>query len=129
MDESRLIELIREGDPLSFEILFQLGFFSGKVDFFQQGLDGLSTHICHKSIGVVFACLTVVILRESHTGFEAADITGIGNDKLFVVENTLQFLCRHVKDETDTAGHTLEKPDVGNRNSQFDMSHALAAHF
>ena len=95
-----------------FEILFQFCLFSGEVDFFQQGFDSLSTHISHKGIGIVFACLEVIIFSKGHTGFETGDITGIGNDILFVVKDTLQRLGGHVKDQTDTAGQTLEEPDM-----------------
>ena len=41
------------------------------------------------------------------------------------VDDLFEVLRGHVKEVTETAGDTLEVPDVGNRSSEFDVTHAL----
>ena len=37
-------------------------------------------------------------------------------------------LGSHIQSQTDTAGHTLEEPDVRNRHCQFNMAHTFTTH-
>ena len=42
------------------------------------------------------------------------------------VDDLFEVLRRHVEEVTETAGDTLEVPDVGDRSGEFDVTHALA---
>ena len=50
----------------------------------------------------------------------------ICDDVIFVVDHALKLTCAHVEHQADAGRHALIEPDVGNRNSKFDVAHALA---
>ena len=53
----------------------------------------------------------------------------IQNNPGFKVEHFFQFFERKIHHITDAAGKTLQKPDMGNRRGQSNMSHPLTANF
>ena len=100
----------------------------GQINAFQQRLESGSTHFSGEAIAVVFASLVIFQFGKGLT-FDQRSITRIGNDVEFVVNHIFEVLGRHIEHQTDTAGSTLEEPDVSHRHGQFDMAHALTAHF
>src|SRR5271169_5441832 len=53
---------------------------------------------------------------------------GFDDHVILEVENPLEILEGHVDQEADAARQRLQKPDVGDRGSQLDMTHPVAAH-
>src|SRR5438270_10448184 len=68
------------------------------------------------------------LLVQVHQFTLASLLINISDDIEGKVEDALQVTWRKVKQETDTAGRSLEVPDVAHRRRQFDVSHALTAY-
>ena len=56
-------------------------------------------------------------------------VAGIGDNPVFIIDNAFQLSCCDVKHRGNTAGHTLEEPNVGNRNCKFNVSHTFTTDF
>ncbi|MPM81707.1 hypothetical protein SDC9_128764 [bioreactor metagenome] len=55
-------------------------------------------------------------------------MTGVDDHVRAKVKHLLQRARAHVQQHLHAAGNALEVPDVRNRNGQFNVAHALAAH-
>ena len=97
-----------------------------KVNLRKQRTDCRRTHICLERILILFARLTVVHLIEGLTESQRG-VARIGDNPVFIIDDALKRAGRHIKHETDTARHTLEEPDVGDRNCEFDVTHTFTA--
>ena len=83
----------------------------------------------------MFDDLFVQVLFEFHEFFVephqlllAPLFIDMGDDIQSKVQDTFEVARREVEQETNTAGRSLEVPDVTDGGSQFDVSHTLAAH-
>ena len=108
------------------QLLAQLGRELFEVDLSQQLLDGFSTHAGFKRILVLFAHFLVLALGQQLFFLQRGE-TGVGNDVVGEVEDFIQLTGADVQHQADTAGDTLEIPDVRNGCSQLDVAHALTA--
>src|SRR3546814_17534956 len=52
----------------------------------------------------------------------------IDNDIAFEIEHALDVAQSHVQQQADTGRQRLQEPDVGDRRSQLNVRHALAAY-
>ena len=68
------------------------------------------------------------LLVQVHQFTLTSLLINISDDIEGKVEDALQVAWREVKQETDTAGRSLEVPDVAHGRRQFDVSHALTAY-
>jgi len=58
------------------------------------------------------------------TGF----LIDVGDDILSEIQDTVKVAAADIQQEAQIAGHPARVPDVGNRGSQDNVPHALAAH-
>ena len=103
-------------------------FLSFQINHLQKRTDGRSPHVRFECILIFITSLTVVEFIKSSTQLQRG-IARIRHDPVFVVNDAFQRTGSHIQHQTDTAGHTLEEPDVGHRHCQFNMSHPLTADF
>ena len=93
-----------------------------QIGHLQKRTDRRCTHIRLEGILIFFPCLTVFHFVQGFPQLQRG-IARIGNDPVFIVDNAFKRTGSHVQHQTDTAGHTLEEPDVGNGHCQFDVPH------
>ena len=97
--------------------------------FLKQGADGFCAHA---DLDAVFGTkvvldLLVLLFRDDLLLFQAG-LAGIQDDEAVKVQHLFEVVHGHVEKGADLGGQGLQKPDVGHRGSQLDVSHALAAH-
>ena len=92
----------------------------------KKGFNGFCTHAGDE---IAFA---VLLNRFAILGFceelslREWSLTRINNDVVLVINHALQLATAHIEHEADAGRHALVEPDVGNRNGEFDVTHALA---
>ena len=100
-----------------------------EVEFFQQFADGFRTD--HRGEGAFTELVEgfVVLVLVQDLVLAERRHPRIGDDVPFEVENLLEVLQHHVEQGTDARWQRFHEPDMRNRCCQFDMAHALTAHF
>ncbi|RMO83569.1 hypothetical protein ALQ34_05340 [Pseudomonas syringae pv. maculicola] len=96
-----------------------------QIDSVQQFTDSFGTHAGVEIITELFEGFEVLLVVQQLTFFKGGH-AWIDNDIALEVENTLDIAQGHVHQQADTGRQRFQEPDVGNRRSQFDVSHALA---
>src|SRR6185312_8237526 len=120
----RLFAAVAGGD-FGAQIIAQLR----QVDRLKQRADGFGAdHGGEAVFAVVVLRLVELVFGQELTILERRQAR-LDDDVLFEVEDAFQVLQRHVEHEADAARQRLQEPDVRDRRGQFDMAHALAAHF
>ena len=109
-----------------FQLGAQLFILLIQVNFLQQLLNRLRAHSCAESISVGLIGLLVFRLGE-HLLFHQICLARIQNNIAGEIQNPLQCSGRQIQDQSHAGRNSLKIPDVRNRSSQFNMSHALAA--
>ena len=108
------------------------------VDLLQQVIDALGTHLGDELLGIAFRKGVVLGEAVHHgevlvLGEEVVLLvlahTRVDDDVLLVVDDGLELLRGDAEQGADLVRSALEVPDVGHRNGQGDMAHALAADF
>ena len=107
----------------------EFGAQSREIDLFEQGTDGLCAHADLDAIlaAVVLNDLQILILGNDLL-FGQGGLTWIEHDVAVEVEDLFKVVHGHVEQRADLGRQGLQKPDMGNRGSKFDVAHALAAH-
>ena len=86
----------------------------------------LGAHLRHEGFVTVFIeRLTVLGVGEKLLHLERG-LARINDHKVLVVNDALERTSGHIQQETEPARHALQKPDVGNRDRELDVPHALA---
>ena len=98
------------------------------VDRAQQFTDTFGAHEGGEVVAVLFVLGGVVVFRHDLALFQRGH-AGIGHDICFKVQNTFDVPQGHVQHHAQARWQGFQEPDVGGRRSQFDVAHALAAHF
>ena len=96
-----------------------------QVDSVQQFTDSFSTHAGIKVVAELFQRFEVLLIVQQLTFFQSGHAR-IDNDIALEVENAFDITQGHVHQQADTGRQRFQEPDVSNRRSQFDVSHALA---
>src|SRR4029077_1094817 len=79
------------------------------------------------ALALVLAGLLLDFLLELAEILRASLLVDPGDHRGGEVEDLLELLRSHVDQVADAARHALEEPDVGDRSSEVDVTHALAA--
>ena len=111
-----------------FEFLFQLRGQLFQVNLRQQFLDVFRADTGIEIIFVFFAHIGIVLIRQ-HLLFLQRGATGVYHDILGEIQHLLQLAGGHIQDKSHARRNALEIPNVRYRRCQFDMTHALTAHF
>ena len=104
---------------------FDFGF---QVNAGKQRADAFGAHQGVKVVAIFFNLGVVIVFGEQLTTVERRHAR-LNDDEGFKVEHALDVAQRHVQHHAQTAGQGFEEPDVRHRAGQFDVPHALAAHF
>ena len=98
------------------------------VDFLEQFLDGRSAHIrAERTVTILIDGILVIRFRQEFF-FRQARFARIQHDVVDKVQDAFQGAGRDIKNQAHPARDTLEVPNMGNRRSQLDMAHTVAAH-
>ena len=76
---------------------------------------------------MLFHHLQVLVFSQQLTALQIGDHARVGDDEGFEIEHAFDVAQRHVEDHAEAGRQRLEEPDVGNRRSQFDVTHAVTA--
>ncbi|RML80683.1 hypothetical protein ALQ89_06468 [Pseudomonas amygdali pv. tabaci] len=96
-----------------------------QINSVQQFADSLGTHAGVEVITELFKGFEVLLVVQQLTFFKGSH-AWIDNDIALEVENALDITQGHVHQQADTGRQRFQEPDVRNRRSQLDVSHALA---
>ena len=100
----------------------------GQINGRQHFLDGFRAHAGFKAVIAVFVFrIAEFFFRQDGPLFQRGT-AGIYHDVVFIVNHAFQMAGCHVQHKANAAGHAFVKPDMGNRNGQFNMAHSFAAH-
>ena len=99
-----------------------------QVQVAQQFADRLRAHARLEAITELLARFAVLLLGE-HFALGQRRVAGIDHDVRGEINHLLELARRHVEQNADAARNALEIPDVAHRRREFDVAHALAAHF
>ena len=100
-----------------------------EIDGLQQRADGFrADHGGEAVLAVIVLRLIIFVFREKLAVLERGQAR-LDHHVVLEIKNALQILQRHVEHEADAAGQRFQEPDVRHRRGQFDMAHAVAAHF
>ena len=92
----------------------------------EQFLDSLCPHPYPEGVPVLFSGILVFLLRENLLILQSG-VSAVQHNVAGKVEHFLQGSRGKVQDQAHPGGDSLKVPDMGNRSSQFDMSHPLPA--
>ncbi len=98
-----------------------------EIDILEHRLDGLGTHAGVEVIAELLEGLEVLLVVEQLATLEGGH-AGIDDHEALEIEHALDVAQGHVHQHADARRQRLQKPDVGDRASQLDVPHALAAH-
>ena len=120
-----LFDLLRLGGA---HLFLKLGDGRIEVHEFETLANGFGAHLSDERIVTVFVeCLAIFGVGEELFGFERG-LARIDDHVVLIVDNALEGAGGHIEQEAEAAWHALEEPDVGNRDCELDVAHALAAH-
>src|SRR5690606_20890325 len=93
----------------------------------QQNIaNGFGADLGSEAVGTVFVlCIQELLFIEQLVLGEGRQ-TGIENNVGLEIQDALNVLERHVKQQRDARRQRLQEPDVRDRRSKFNMPHALA---
>ena len=115
-----------------------------EVEVAKELVKGFGTHTNDEFVGIGVVQLVVAFGEVFHDGVvfllgekvEFLDrhliqhgFAGLEHDKFFVIDYLFESLARDIEQGSDFIGKGTEKPDVGDRDGEFDVSHALATDF
>ena len=97
-----------------------------KLEPFEQFPDGFrADHGGEGILAVLVLGAEIFLLGQQLTVLERGE-TRLKHDVVFEIQDPLEILQRHVEQQADARRQRLQKPDMRDRSSQFDMAHALA---
>src|SRR5690606_20991616 len=70
----------------------------------------------------------LVLLLGQQLLFLQRSLPRIRHHVVFVIDDALQIAGSDVEQQTETAWHALQEPDVRDRYGQLDVAHTLTAH-
>ena len=127
-----------------------VGFFI-KVETGQQVINGLGTHLGDELVRVVIRKILVLDRKHFHQveilffgqefqlghltavivvrNFLAFKGTALDDHITLIINDGVKLLCRDAQQRANLIGKGAEVPDMGHRNHQRDVSHALTTHF
>jgi|GEM_PF-2711165 len=97
-----------------------------QVDLMEEFADGLGADSRLEGVRPVLFLEVDIILFGQQFLLLQGGVLRLQHDPGFEIENLLQFLQRQVQDIADPAGQALQKPDVGHRRRQGNVTHPLA---
>ena len=98
----------------------------GEIHLLEELLEGFGAHAGLEGVGaVLFDGAAVGFLVEELLLFHAGGAR-VDDQVLLVVDDLLELAGGHVEHQRKTAGHALQEPDVGDRDGEADVAHALA---
>ena len=107
-------------------LLLQFGHGGLHVGLGERIADRFSTHLGDERVITVFGeGLTIFGIGEELLHLERG-LARIDDHEVLVVDDALERTSGHIQQETEPARHALQKPDVGNRDRELDVPHALA---
>ena len=98
----------------------------GEIHLLEELLEGFGAHAGLEGVrAVLFDGAAVGFLVEEFLFFHAGGAR-VDDQVLLVVDDLLELAGGHVEHQRQTAGHALQEPDVGDRDGEADVAHALA---
>ena len=98
--------------------------FFKKVQTLHEFPDRFSTHSGDKILSILILGLAEFDFRQELSLFKRS-LAGINDDVILVIDHALKLATRQVKHEADPRRHALVEPNMGDRNSQINVAHAL----
>ena len=95
-----------------------------QVDSVQQFADSFCTHAGVEVVTELFQRFEILLVVQQLTLFQRGHAR-VDDNVALEVEHALDIAQGHVHQQANTGRQGLQEPDVGNRRSQFDVSHAL----
>ena len=97
----------------------------GEIHLLEELLEGFGSHAGLESVrAVLFDGAAVGFLVEEFLLFHAGG-TRVDDQVLLVVDDLLELAGGHVEHQRQTAGHALQEPNMGDRDGEADVAHAL----
>jgi len=90
-------------------------------------LDGFRPNAGSEAVRILLHHLPVLFFRQQLTPFEGG-FARIEDDEGVKIEDFFQFAQGQIQDVADFAREAPQKPDVGDRRGQLNMSHPLATY-
>ena len=108
------------------QCVFELAEASGQIDFLKQFTNPFGPDAGVEAVNtVVVERLAIFEFREKLFLFKRS-FAGINHDVVIVVDDVFEVAHGHIQKEAHAAGRGFKEPDMGNRNSQLNVSHAFA---
>ncbi|MNN08416.1 hypothetical protein D3C81_1212690 [compost metagenome] len=98
-----------------------------QVDLVEQFTYGFRAHARVEVVTELFESFEVLLVVQQLALLQGGHAR-IDHHVALEIEHALDIAQGHVQQQADTRRQRLEEPDVGNRRSQLDVAHALAAH-
>ena len=118
-------------------MLFALGVFHGRlhelvflleIDVLEQRQRSFCAGLCDKAARTVNGHVLAVLLLREHLFVFQLRISGIGHDPGNEVNDFFQLFRGHIQQQRHPGRNAAQIPDMCDRRSQLDVSHALTAH-
>ena len=110
-----------------FQLFAQLNGKCFTIHLLQKLFDRFGTHTGFKIIFVFFFHVPILLLSEKLILLKRSE-AGIDDNIVCKVQNLFQHSRSEIQNQAHAAGNSLEVPDMRNRSSQDNMSHALTTH-
>jgi len=92
-----------------------------QIDFAHQIADPFALHLGDKSIITIFLLPLRDIPFRSGLLLRHRCIAGLNDDIVLIIKKSARDFARHIQNEAEPAGRTLEKPDMRYRNRKVNM--------
>ena len=134
-----LLECFDDLEPLGDLLLLRIGIRAGdlrpqiglhlvEIERLEHLADRLRADAGGEAVGAELVLrLDILVLAQQLAVLERGQ-SGLEHDIALEIKDPLERLERHVEQEPDARRQRLEEPDMGDRGSELDVAHSLAAH-
>ena len=98
-----------------------------ELNLTQEPFHRFRAHAGNEIFAVLFLRFAIFDLVQK-LRFLQRRLARINDDVVFVINDAFKLARAHVEHQADARRHAFVKPNVRNRNGQFDMAHAFATH-
>ena len=93
----------------------------------EQLVNSLGTHTGVKVVTELFQCFEILLIVQQLTLFQGSHAR-LDDNVALEIKHALYITQGHVQQQADTGRQRFQEPDMGNRRSQLNVTHALATH-